>query len=207
MKGKLAGPSDEWAIDASVFENKHQWYVIWSGWPGEVDGVQNIYIARLKDPWTIEGDRVLISTPQNPWETHKLNVNEGPEILKHDGKLFLVFSASHCSTDYYALGMLTASADSNLLNACSWKKSDQPVFFGSQDAHAFGPGHNGFFKSPDGKQDWIIYHANPDAGEGCLDKRSTRAQPIKWNADGTPNFGSPVPLGASVSEPSGEQVH
>src|ERR1700761_9449782 len=70
MKGELADPSDKWAIDPSVFENKHRWYLLWSGWPGDVDGVQNIYIAALKNPWTIRGDRVLLSTPDHDWEQH-----------------------------------------------------------------------------------------------------------------------------------------
>ena len=208
MKGELADPSDKWAIDPSVFEDKHKWYVVWSGWPDDVDGAQNIYIGRLKNPWTIEGHRVLLSTPDHDWEEHgPVKVDEGPEVLKHDGKLFLVFSASHCSTDNYELGMLTASAKSDLLNPDSWKKSPQPVFVESQEARAFGVGHNGFFRSPDGKQDWIIYHANPGPNEGCGAMRSTRAQPFKWNADGTPNFGQPAPLGTPTAEPSGERSH
>ena len=208
MKGELADPSDKWAIDPSVFENQHRWYVVWSGWPDDVDGVQNIYIARLKNPWTIEGDRVLLSTPDHNWEEQgPVKVDEGPEVLRHDGELFLVFSASHCSTDSYALGMLRASSNSDLLDPASWKKSPQPVFVGSPQAHAYGMGHNGFFQSPDGKQDWIIYHANPGPNEGCGSMRSTRAQPFKWNADGTPNFGEPVELGAPIAVPSGERHH
>ncbi|MBV9759572.1 MAG: glycoside hydrolase family 43 protein [Acidobacteriaceae bacterium] len=208
MKGELADPSDKWAIDPSVFENNGRWYVVWSGWPGDTDGVQNIYIARLKNPWTIEGNRVLLSTPTYEWEEHgPVKVDEGPEVLKHGGKLFLTFSASHCSTDDYELGMLTASADSDLLNPESWKKSARPVFSGSAEAQAFGTGHNGFFESPDGKQDWIVYHANPGPDEHCGAMRSTRAQPFTWNADGTPNFGRPAPLGAAVAAPSGERVH
>lgn len=208
MKCELADPSDRWAIDPSVFEVNRKWYVVWSGWPDDVDGVQNIYIARLKKPWRIEGNRVLLSRPDHAWEMQgPVKVDEGPEVLQHGGKIFLVFSASHCSSDSYALGMLVASAHANLLEAGSWTKLPQPVFTSSPQAHAYGIGHNGFFKSPDGKQDWMIYHANPDAKEGCDGKRSTRAQPFTWNSDGMPNFGQPVPLGTPVAEPSGERSH
>jgi GH43 family beta-xylosidase len=34
--------------------------------------------------------------------------------------------------------------------------------------------------------------------------RSTRAQKFTWNADGTPNFGTPIGLGVQVAAPSGE---
>jgi GH43 family beta-xylosidase len=68
MKGKIADPSDRWAIDATVFEQGSRLYMIWSGWEGEVDGVQSLYIAELSDPWTVNGRRVRISTPEFPWE-------------------------------------------------------------------------------------------------------------------------------------------
>jgi GH43 family beta-xylosidase len=214
FKGQLSDRADKWAIDPSVFSNRGKLYVIWSGWQGDVNGTQNIYIAQLKNPWTIRGKRVRLSTPQLSWEEFgdirgsqpaHVNVNEGPEILEHEGKIFLIYSASGCWTDHYALGMLTASARSNLLNPRSWKKSPQPVFSESPAAQAFGTGHNTFFASPDGKQDWIIYHANPEAGEGCGKFRSPRAQPFTWNADGTPNFGTPIPLRTSIEKPSGIQ--
>lgn len=214
FKSELA--TGTWAIDPSVFDNRGQLYVIWSGWPGDQNGTQNIYIARLKNPWTIEGPRALLSTPTYSWETNgdlpgetppHVNVNEGPEILKHDDKIFLVFSASGCWTDNYALGMLEASDDADPMNPASWKKLAAPVFSESPAAHAFGTGHNAFFKSPDGTQDWIIYHANPEAHEGCDGQRSPRAQPFTWNSDGTPNFGSPVPLDKPIPVPSQVSAH
>ena len=111
FKGKIADTTnDKWAIDASEFDYNGQQYLLWSGWPGDVDGQQNIYIAKLKDPWTIEGNRVMISTPAYGWEMNGAPpaVNEGPEILKNAaGKIFLIYSASGCWTDDYALGMLS----------------------------------------------------------------------------------------------------
>jgi GH43 family beta-xylosidase len=217
LVGRIGDRTDKWAIDGSVFENRRKLYLIWSGWEGDENGVQSIYIARLKNPWTVAGKRVRISTPELPWEKvgdlhprtpqenpPHVDVNEGPEILEHGGKLFLVYSASGCWTDYYALGMLTASAGSNLLKPSSWKKSAQPVFTQLPEAHTFAPGHNSFFKSPDGRQDWILYHANSEAGQGCGGRRSPRAQPFTWKTDGTPDFGTPIPVGTPVPRPSGE---
>jgi GH43 family beta-xylosidase len=210
---KLADSTDKWAIDGSVFENKGQLYLIWSGWEGDENGTQSIFIARLKNPWTIQDPRVRISTPQYPWEKVgdtpgdgmlHVDVNEGPEVLKHGNRLFLIYSASGCWTDYYTLGEAIASADSNLLDPRSWKKVPHPVFSESPEAHAYGTGHNGFFKSPDGKQDWIIYHANPEPHQGCGRLRSPRAQPFTWKADGTPDFGKPIPLDQPIPRPSGE---
>ncbi|MEJ7587870.1 MAG: glycoside hydrolase family 43 protein [Ferruginibacter sp.] len=170
MKGKLTTPEDKWSIDGSLFEHNKQLYIIWSGWEGDVNGQQNIYIAKMKNPWTIEGHRSKISSPELPWETiGKLNnpddppqvkVNEGPEVLVNQDKVFLIYSASGCWTDYYALGMLTTSTGNNLMDPGSWAKSPEPVFKQSIANGVYAPGHNSFFKSPDGKEDYILYHAN-----------------------------------------------
>jgi GH43 family beta-xylosidase len=210
MKGKVSDASDKWAIDASVFEDQGKLYMIWSGWEGDENGTQSIYIARLSNPWTVEGPRTRISTPEHPWEKvgdvdpkvlpgnpPHIDVNEGPEVLKHENKIFLTYSASACWTDYYALGMLTATSGSDLLDAKFWTKSREPVFRQSPEARAYATGHNSFFKSSDGR-DWLLYHANSAPGQGCGWHRAPRAQPFKWKADGTPDFGKPVAVGVGI---------
>jgi GH43 family beta-xylosidase len=211
FKGQVADITNKWAIDGSVFENKGQLYMIWAGWEGDENGQQNIYIAKMKDPTTVSSERVKISSPQYQWEkygdlhddnnpTH-VNVNEGPEILKHKNQLFLIYSASGCWTDYYALGMLSTTTNSNLLDPASWKKSAEPVFKQSPENEVYAPGHNSFFRSPNGKEDWILYHANSKPGQGCGKDRSPRAQKFTWNQDGSPNFGIPVKAGVVIAVP------
>jgi GH43 family beta-xylosidase len=92
--------------------------------------------------------------------------------------------------------MLTASADANLLDARSWTKSPEPVFKSSPANGQWGPGHNSFTTTPDGKTDILVYHARDYrdiVGDSLHDpNRHTRAQVITWRADGTPDFGEPV---------------
>ena len=124
-KGQLAAATDKWAIDGSVFELRGQLYLLWSGWAGDANGRQDIYIARLKNPWTVAGERVRLSTPTYAWERNgdlgaasnppHVDVNEGPELLQHDGKLFLVYSSSGCWTDTYTLGLLSAPATADVM--------------------------------------------------------------------------------------------
>lgn len=208
--GKLADVTDKWAIDASVFEYRKKLYIIWSGWEGDVNVSQNIYIAPLYNPTKIAGPRVMLSTSVYAWE--KLGsgnglptVNEGPEILKGpDNRLFLIYSASGCWTDNYSLGMLSLKKGGDPLIADDWVKSPVPVFSKSIANSVYGPGHNGFFKSPDNKEDWMIYHANPKPGEGCANFRSPRMQRIYWKKDGSPDFGIPEKTGVAIKVPSGE---
>ncbi len=192
--------------------HRKQLYMIWSGWEGDQNGSQDIYIAKMKNPWMIEGKRVRISSAIYDWEKHgDLNdpynpphvaVNEGPQILRNKKKLFLIYSASGCWTENYSLGMLIFTGKKNLLDSSLWKKSTQPVFDQSAENGVYAPGHNSFFKSPDGKEDWILYHANSKPGQGCGGHRSPRAQKFTWNSDGTPAFGEPIRTGLSIEAPS-----
>jgi GH43 family beta-xylosidase len=201
--------TNKWAIDVSVFEHKGQLYMLWSGWEGDGNGQQNIYIAKMENPYTIKGDRVKLSSPDYDWEKFgtkappHVGVNEGPELLAHGNKLFIIYSASGCWTDHYALGMLTAKASANLLDPKSWTKSPNPVLETSVENSVYAPGHNSFFKSPNGKEDWIIYHANPAPGCGCGGKRSPRMQKLSWKNDGSPDFGIPVKTGMPLAVPAG----
>lgn len=211
FKGKIAAESDKWAIDGNVFSYKKQLYMIWSGWEGDVNGQQNIYIAKMKNPLEIEGDRVLISKPTYPWELHgsldddinppQVNVNEGPQFLEHKDRIFIVFSASGCWTDHYSLGILSFKGTS-LLDADSWVKSKEPIFQQSKTNQVYAPGHNSFFKSPNGKEDWILYHANSNPGDGCGEKRSPRMQKIGWDEKGFPVIGIPAKEGVLLDVPA-----
>ncbi|GHA48044.1 glycosyl hydrolase family 43 [Salinimicrobium marinum] len=210
FKGKVAANPDRWAIDGNVFRYKNELFMIWSGWEGYKNGQQNIYIAKMKSPWEIEGNRVLISEPDYVWEKQgdlndednpHVNVNEGPQYLEHDGNIFIIYSASGCWTDFYSLGLLRLKGE-DILNPANWEKHSKPIFTKSQENSVYGPGHNSFFKSPDGKEDWILYHANSKPGQGCGSKRSPRMQKISWSKDGVPIFGDPVSEDTTLEIPS-----
>lgn len=206
LKGKITDSLDKWAIDGSVFQYNNQWYFIWSGWEGDEDVRQDIYIAKMKNPWSLDANRVMIATPTYEWEKIGApDVNEGPEAIQNaQGRLFLTYSASGCWTDDYSLGLLTLKAGGDPMNPADWTKTPNPVFTKKPESGAYAPGHNGFFKSRDGKEDWIIYHANSVAGQGCSNARNPRIQKFTWNADGTPAFGEPVSIYLPLKKPSGE---
>ena len=204
MKGKLADPGDHWAIDLTVLQHKGKLYASWSGWEGSQNGRQDIYIARLKNPWTMTGDRVKIAQPEYPWEMHGktpeawqkngelplILVNEGPEFLQNGKKTFIVYSANACWLDY-CMGLLEHTGGS-FMKAKNWRKNPQPVFTQSPENGVWAPGHGGFFTTDNGRKNWMIYHANPTETDGCGNKRAPHIQPFPWHPDGTPNFGRPV---------------
>lgn len=207
--GHLVVPqADEYAIDGTVFQARRgALFFLWSGREKSAGGAQNLYIAPMISPSKISGPRVKLSTPTFAWEKHGWAVNEGPEAIQHNGKTFIVYSASGGTTPNYCLGMLT-NTDGNLLRTDSWSKSAVPVFaqYKGPDGAVYTPGHNGFCKSPDGREDWIVYHGKNNT-DGTWGGRTARAQRFTWNRDDTPHFGHPIPPGVPLPLPGGESGH
>ncbi|GFJ96325.1 family 43 glycosylhydrolase [Phytohabitans rumicis] len=201
FKADMLDPTADntWELDPGILQLNGQLYLLGTFY----NGSQPMFIRPLSNPWTASGTRRTLSTPTYSWETVGGAVNEGGEVLQRNGRTFIIYSASHCSTPDYKLGMLTYNGGDPLLSS-SWTKSANPVFQRSNANGVYGPGHNGFFKSPDGTEDWIVYHANSSTSGGCDMNRSTRAQKFTWNADGTPNFGTPASLNTALAVPSGE---
>lgn len=201
MLGKICDPSDKWAIDGTVLEHEGQLYFLWSGWEGDTNVRQDIYIAKMSSPAKISGERVMLSHPEYEWETRACTnglptINEGPQILKKDKTIHIVYSASGSWSDEYCLGMLTYRGG-DILDPKCWTKSPEPVF--SKGERAYGTGHCSFTVSPSGREDWIVYHANvlPKLGWGG---RGVRAQKFTWQGD-IPVFGTPAKAGEELEIP------
>lgn len=224
LKARLkTDPNDNWAIDGTVLEHGGELYFLWSGWATRRVTTETacIWIARMDNPWTITAGspRVMLSQPELPWEriwqnppewnhgiNHECYVNEGPAVLTRGKRVFIAYSASGCWTPHYTLGLLRFDGEGDLLDPANWTKSRQPVFVQQPELKVFGPGHNSFFKSPDGTEDWIFYHANDLPNECGGPKRSPRMQRIEWTDAGEPIFGRPVAAGVPISKPSGTKT-
>ncbi len=200
------GTNPVWAIDLTVHRIGGQLYAVWSGWeqnqPTHVTP-QHLYIARMSNPWTIATNRVKISSPVEPWEIGtQLNLQEGPEFLINGTHTFIVYSARESFLPDYRLGLLELSSGSDPLIPASWTKTG-PVFTGAPNLGVYGVGHASFTVSPDGSEPWIVYHSKTQSAAGWAD-RVIRMQKFTWNADGTPNFGTPVASGVPVLVPAGQ---
>ena len=190
------------AIDETIFTNTDgKRYIIWSQFnvPGRVQN-QFLYIAELLSPTSIGVERVMISYPDQPWELHGWPVNEGAAVLQKNGLTYIVYSGSGYRTPEYALGYLV-NTDGDLLNPASWTKVG-PVFQQNPEGGVYSTGHNSFTTSPDGTEDWIVYHSAKHSGAGW--NRRVNMQRFTWHPDGSPNFGRPVSSGVPMPEPSGD---
>ncbi|WP_246277827.1 family 43 glycosylhydrolase [Phytohabitans rumicis] len=199
-RGRIALPLNTFSLDATTFVHNGTRYLAWAQNDPAVGSGTNLYLAPMSNPWTISGTPARISVPTYSWETIGHRVNEGPAVIQRNGRVFMAFSASATDANY-CVGLLTASASSNLMNPASWSKTSTPVFTSNANTSQYGPGHNSFTVSEDGQSDILVYHDRSYrdiSGDPLNDpNRRTRIQKLYWNADGTPNFGIPVPDGAT----------
>ncbi len=201
------GRNNRWAIDGTVLQLHNQLYFIWSGWEDERD-IQYLYIAKMANPWSIATNRVrLCGNCCHEWECvggsrQGRGLNEAPQVLVRNGRVFLIYSCSGSWEPTYKLGMLHMPAEADPMVPANWTKVAKPVFEGT-DA-VFGVGHCSFTTSPDGHEDWIIYHAKKRRSHGWA--RDVRAQRFTWDPDGLPYFGRPVDPRIPQRRPSGDEL-
>lgn len=195
-KGKMLCSDDDkfsfraFSLDATVFEHNGKHYYVWVEKVGVGQQISNLYIAQMESPTKLKTVQVLLTTPDYDWERIGFWVNEGPAVIKKKGKIYLTYSASATGA-CYCMGMLTANEDADLLDPRSWKKERYPVLKTNYEIGIYGPGHNSFTKSEDGK-DIMVFHARPYEeliGDPLLDpNRHAMLMQINWNEDGTPIF-------------------
>ena len=192
--GQVDTGIDSFCLDATTFTHKGRLYYLWAQKDHEIEGNSNLYIAPMKTPWQIEGRPVMLSKPEFDWETRGFWVNEGPSVVRRDGRIFISYSAS-ATDENYALGLLWADEEADLLDPSSWTKSREPVLRTCYEHGIYGPGHNSFTYAEDNETVLLVYHArtyteivgdplwNPD--------RHTFVKTLRWDDDGMPLFGRP----------------
>ncbi|MCM1263922.1 MAG: family 43 glycosylhydrolase [Butyrivibrio sp.] len=195
-KGKMQRSDDDiysfeaFSLDATVFENKGSYYYVWAEKVSVGIQISNLYIARMESATKLATAQVLLTTPDYDWERVDIWVNEGPAVIKHDGRIFLTYSAS-ATGECYCMGMLSIDEDGDLLDPRAWKKERLPVLCSDREKGFYGPGHNSFTKLADGR-DVCVYHARTYLeieGDPLYDpNRHTMLMEVKWNEQGYPVF-------------------
>jgi GH43 family beta-xylosidase len=178
---ELALPGGKWAIDGTMFVFGGQRWFVWSGWAGDTDVEQNLYIARMSGPATPAGARYVLSQPRESWERVVGNpyVNEAPEAIKDpSGQLHIVYSANGSWSDQYCVAEVRLRAGGDPASVWDWYKSNG-CLFGSNRATMMagwdpaltvdGPGHPSFAllngdiatSPPAGPRFPLMFHAVP----------------------------------------------
>ncbi|SNS55533.1 Beta-xylosidase, GH43 family [Belliella buryatensis] len=190
-EGQVITKIDSFSLDATVFEHKNKLYMIWAQ---NVRGGEHgtaLVMSEMASPTTLTGPEIILTEPEFGWERVKYNVNEGPAVIKKNGKIFVSYSAS-ATNENYCLGLLWIDEDKDLMNLSNWNKSPGPVFYTNEELERFGPGHNSFTLAEDNETVIMIYHARDykeiQGHELSDPNRATRARAIKWTPSGFPDF-------------------
>ncbi|MGI6154844.1 MAG: family 43 glycosylhydrolase [Enterococcus sp.] len=193
-KGQVVTQFESFSLDATILQHQEELYYIWAQQDPRIPGNSNLYISKMENPWTLKGKQTILSIPEYDWEKIGFKVNEGPAALVRNGKVFVTYSGS-ATDENYAMGLLWADADADLLDGFSWHKEENPVFVSSEENQLFGPGHNSFTRNENDTEDVLIFHARPEKNKegNPLDNpnRHAHAQIFTWTEEGFPYFGEP----------------
>ena len=178
------------SLDATVFQDNGSWYYVWAEKVGVGKQISNLYIARLETATKLATVQVLITTPDYDWERVGFWVNEGPAVIRHGDKIYLTYSASETGA-CYCMGMLTATAGTDLLDPRRWKKERHPVLCTDAAKELYGPGHNSFTVDEEGR-DVMVYHARIEEkieGNPLYNpNRHAFLMPVLWDENDRPIF-------------------
>lgn len=194
--GKIQRSDDDiysfeaFSLDATIFENKGELYYVWAEKVSVGIQISNLYIARMETPTKMATAQVLLTTPDYDWERVDIWVNEGPAVLKHNGRIFLTYSAS-ATGECYCMGMLSIDENDDMLDPKAWKKERYPVLRSDREKGFYGPGHNSFTYLEDGTP-ICVYHARTYkdiVGDPLYDpNRHTMLMKVVFDGKGYPVF-------------------
>ena len=181
---------EQFSLDATVFENHGKRYYVWAEKVGVGKQISNLYIAEMERPDKLKTVQVLLTSPDYDWERVGFWVNEGPAVLKRNGKIFLTYSASETGI-CYCMGLLSIDENEDLLDPRKWRKERYPVLKSDESRGIYGPGHNSFTFDEEGN-DIMVYHARTEAeiiGNPLYNpNRHANLMKIRWGEDGYPIF-------------------
>jgi GH43 family beta-xylosidase len=227
---RIALPVDTHSIDATFLNYDNRQFIIWSGWASKVnDGYKSLlYMTELetgnplKAKSTAASARVQLSTPEHSWETHGARQNEGPAaMLAPDGLPVIFFTGSHSKTDLYCVNYVKLIAGMDIMSGETHGNGSSKSFFKPSEADGpllqldaeielYGPGHCSVTKSPDGEEDWMVFHAVKVANDGAETlsavgwDRMTLLHRVSWTPDGHPRMERVTGTVAEMTLPSGQ---
>jgi GH43 family beta-xylosidase len=185
--GQTITPGDPFTIDAHPFQDQDgQWYLFYARDFLTLDGDNRvgtgIVVDRLMDMFTLERKPRVVVRPHADWQlfmaqrpmyggVYDWHTIEGPALCLHDGQYYCFYSGGAWERDNYGVSYVVASHPLGPYKRPA-EANNGPLLH-SAPGHVIGPGHNSFTVSPDGHQEYMVYHAwnqGMTARLMCLDR-------------------------------------
>ncbi|MEO2078238.1 MAG: glycoside hydrolase family 43 protein [Bacillus sp. (in: firmicutes)] len=129
--------------------------------------VSQIFVQKMSVDFTkLLGTPKLLTEPDQKWErtSGDYQWNEGPFVLKHNKKYYLMYSSNYYASPDYSIGYAVADSPMG-----PFKKAEENPIVKKDITHGIsGPGHNSVTVGPNGKTLYIVYHThtNPQIPSG-----------------------------------------
>lgn len=187
------------AIDPHPFcDDDGQWYLFYArdflDSSGDVRPGTALMVDRLQGMTKLSGVEKVVLRSRFDWQRFLANrpmyggiydwhTLEGPCVRKYAGRYYCFYSGGRWETENY--GVDYGVADSVMGPYSDTGNAAGPRVLRSVGDRVLGPGHNSIVVGPDGRTDYIVYHAwdtSRSARRMCLDK-------LIWTPDGPYCYG------------------
>jgi GH43 family beta-xylosidase len=194
---RLLDPKSPFTIDAHPFrDDDGTWYLFYArdfldreggAHPGTAVVVDRLVdmtklagesrtVLRAHYEWTLfEANRKM---PEYGGRTFNWHTIEGPVVTKRDGRYYCFYSGSNYQTERYGVDYAVASSVVGPYSGAGAQRG--PRVLKTVPGKVRGPGHHSFAVGPDGKTEYIVYHAwdpGMKARKMCIDK-------MAWTPEG-----------------------
>jgi arabinan endo-1,5-alpha-L-arabinosidase len=186
--------SNRFTIDPFPFrDDDGQWYFFYArnftnSAPGEHPGTA-LVVDRLIDMTRLAGECHVVVRARYDWTLYQAHRRmdvydatfdwhtiEGPSVVKHARKYYCFYSGANYQTTRYGVDYVVADHPLGPYTG----QGDHPRVLQSVPGRVRGPGHHSIVPGPDGKSQWLVYHAWDPAmkiRQMCIDK-------LDWTPEG-----------------------
>ena len=140
------------SIDANLFrDGDGRLYLYFVQLPGF-----RITVQPMRNPTEPAGAPQVVLQPESDWEKRAGHVTEGPFVLKHGARYYLLYSGSGADTPDYAVGYATAASPLGPFR----RGENNPILHRAEGL--YGPGHGSAIRARAGRW-WFLYHQKKTA--------------------------------------------
>ncbi|WP_460615619.1 glycoside hydrolase family 43 protein [Hymenobacter seoulensis] len=194
----LEVPGSQFTIDAHPFKDTDgQWYLFYArDFTDSDNGFRpgtGLVADRLLNMTKLAGESRTIMRARHDWTVFEKNRTmplygnrtfpewhtlEGPFVRQHEGRYYCFYSGANFLTSRYGVDYCVADSILGPYSDAGAEKG--PRVLHAVEGHVRGPGHHSHVLSPDGKQEYLVYHA----WEKGMKERQLCIDKLEWTAQG-----------------------
>jgi beta-xylosidase len=191
-QGVVLLPDEPFSIDAHPFRDppSGQWFLYFAKdyFDTERPGTGTAVVRLGDDMMSVEGPVTDVLRAAADWQIFERNRRwyerdwaawhtvEGPFVLFHEDRYYCLYSGGRWETEDYGVGFGVADHPLGPFTP----QGDGPTVLRGVPGKILGPGHNSVVTGPDGRTEYIVYHA----WDPARTMRRMFIDPLVWTPDG-----------------------